>query len=135
MSKSEWGEYAYWVKVEKNPGDYRHPHVSVKSEKIKKVGRKYVTLDNPHENRIDMETHWEVKDWGDKRCFFPTLAEAEEAACRKRLMSPVGVLLTYEGRLKAEKLSVEELETLCFLLTGEKKEGELHHEHSENQTV
>lgn len=124
MNKSEWGEYAYWVEVRQKlygTENERRPTITVMSEKIKKVGRVYVTLDNPHENRFDMATRWEDKDYGNKRFFYPTLAEAEEAAHRKRLMYRMTKYLSWDGQREAEKLSIEDLGTLCFLLTGERE--------------
>lgn len=125
MNKSEWGEYAYWVEVRQKMNgtaeERRHVTTTIKSVKIRKVGWKYVTLDTVHDERFEMETRWEDKDYGEKRFFYPTLAEAEEAAHKKRLMHRMTGYLAFDGQRRAEKLSIEELGTLCFLLTGERE--------------
>jgi len=119
MKDKTWGEYAYLVVTNKKTGhlkDIRNAEITVEPAKIRTVGRLYVTLDDPHGTRFNMETSKEDKDWGAKREIYPTREEAEEVAQRMRLMNQMIGYLAFDGQKQCEKLSLPNLQLLHDIL-------------------
>ena len=122
MKDKTWGKCAYLVVTQRKSSslhDYRNAEITVEPVKVRTIGRLYVTLDDPHGTRFNMETRLEDKGWGAKREIYPTREEAEEAAQRTRLLNRMTGYLAFDGQKRCETLSLPHLQVLHDILTQE----------------
>lgn len=112
--KKIWGEYAYTVNLYK---DFQDDDITITPLKIKTIGRRYITIDDPWETRFDKETGIQDKNWGTPQKIYPTHKDAEDAIVRIKLMNHIIKYLSLEGQWVATTLSLSELQLLHNILT------------------